>query len=56
MQKNADLTLESETVPWTDPLLLEDQLNDEERKLCHAVRAYCAERLLPSIVEAARNP
>ena len=45
----------AETVPWTDPLLLEDQLNDKERKLCHAVRAYCAERLLPRIVEAARN-
>ena len=55
MQKDADRTLQSETVPWTDPLLLEDQLNDEERKLCHAVRAYCAERLLPRIVETARN-
>src|SRR5262245_60235974 len=55
MQKDADRTLQSETVPWTDPLLLEDQLTDEERKLCHAVRAYCAEGLLPRIVEAARN-
>jgi glutaryl-CoA dehydrogenase len=55
MQKSADLALQSETVPWADPLLLEDQLTDEERKLCHAVRAYCAERLLPRIVEAARN-
>ena len=55
MQKNANSSLQSETVPWADPLLLEDQLGDEERKLCHAVRAYCAERLLPRIVEAARN-
>jgi hypothetical protein len=55
MQKNADSSFQSETVPWADPLLLEDQLNDDEHKLCHAVRAYCAERLLPRIVEAARN-
>jgi len=55
MQKDANSSLQSETVPWADPLLLEDQLNDDERKLCHAVRVYCAERLLPRIVEAARN-
>ncbi|MET0157839.1 MAG: acyl-CoA dehydrogenase family protein, partial [Methyloceanibacter sp.] len=54
MHKNANSNLQSET-SWADPLLLEDQLNDDERKLCHAVRAYCAERLLPRIVEAARN-
>src|SRR5262245_42745854 len=55
MQKKANSSLVSEPVPWADPLLLEDQLTDEERKLSHAVRAYCAERLLPRIVEAARN-
>jgi glutaryl-CoA dehydrogenase len=55
MLKNADTTLEREAAPWSDPLLLEDQLDDKERELCHAVRAYCAERLLPRIVEAARH-
>lgn len=55
MLKNAESTVERETVAWADPLLLEDQLHDDERELCHAVRAYCTERLLPRIVEAARN-
>src|SRR5262245_37897654 len=55
MQKDAGRSLDSATVPWTDPLLLDDQLTGDERKLCRAVRAYCAERLLPRIVEAARN-
>jgi glutaryl-CoA dehydrogenase len=55
MQKDAGRSLDSETVPWTDPLLLDDQLTGDERKLCRAVRDYCAERLLPRIVEAARN-
>src|SRR5262245_19943573 len=55
MQKDADRTLQSETDPWTDPLLLEDQLTDDARTFGHAVRGYCAERLLPRIVEDARN-
>ncbi len=55
MPKNADSHRERETFPWADPLLLEDQLDKEELAVCHAVRAFGADRLLPAIVEAARN-
>jgi len=53
--KNADSNLDSEAFLWDDPLLLEDQLDEEEVALCRAMRAFGAESLLPRIVEAARN-
>jgi glutaryl-CoA dehydrogenase len=40
---------------WEDPLLLEDQLSEEERMLRDAARAYCQERLMPRILEANRH-
>ncbi|HEX6102435.1 MAG TPA: acyl-CoA dehydrogenase [Alphaproteobacteria bacterium] len=40
---------------WEDPLLLGDQLSEEERMLRDAARAYCQDRLMPRILEANRH-
>jgi glutaryl-CoA dehydrogenase len=40
---------------WQDPLLLDDQLEDEERMVRDSARAYCQERLMPRILEANRH-
>jgi glutaryl-CoA dehydrogenase len=40
---------------WEDPLLLEEQLSEEERMIRDAARAYCQERLMPRILEAHRH-
>ncbi|MEO8836137.1 MAG: acyl-CoA dehydrogenase family protein, partial [Caldimonas sp.] len=40
---------------WDDPLLLEQQLTDDERAVREAARAYAQERLLPRVTEAFRN-
>ncbi|MCC9620651.1 acyl-CoA dehydrogenase [Thalassospira sp. MA62] len=40
---------------WEDPLLLEDQLSEEERMIRDAARAYCQENLQPRILEANRH-
>ncbi len=40
---------------WEDPLLLEDQLSEEERMVRDAAHAYCQEKLMPRILEANRN-
>src|SRR3990172_12362092 len=40
---------------WDDPLLLEEQLTDEERMVRDTARAYCQEKLMPRIVEANRR-
>jgi glutaryl-CoA dehydrogenase len=40
---------------WEDPLLLEDQLTEEERMVRDSARAYCQERLMPRILEAHRH-
>ncbi|WP_420141928.1 acyl-CoA dehydrogenase [Sphingomonas sp.] len=37
---------------WDDPLLLEDQLGDEERMIRDTARAYAQDRLMPRIREA----
>lgn len=39
---------------WADPLLLDAQLDGEERQIVEAARAYCQERLLPRVREAHR--
>ena len=36
---------------WDDPLLLDQQLTDEERMIRDAANAYCQERLLPRVTE-----
>jgi len=39
---------------WDDPLLIEDQLTDEERMIRDSARAYCEEQLMPRVTEANR--
>jgi glutaryl-CoA dehydrogenase len=40
---------------WDDPLLLEEQLTDEERMVRDSARAYCREKLMPRVLEAHRH-
>jgi glutaryl-CoA dehydrogenase len=40
---------------WDDPLLLEDQLSEEERMVRDAARDYCQDKLMPRILEANRH-
>ena len=40
---------------WDDPLLLDQQLTDDERVVRDAARAYCQERLAPRVLEAFRH-
>ncbi|HXN15836.1 MAG TPA: acyl-CoA dehydrogenase [Usitatibacter sp.] len=43
------------TFKWDDPLLLEDQLSEEERMVRDSAHAYAQEKLMPRIVEANRH-
>ena len=40
---------------WQDPLLLTQQLTDEERMIMQAAHDYCQDKLMPRIVEANRH-
>jgi glutaryl-CoA dehydrogenase len=40
---------------WADPLLLEDELDEEERLIRDSARAYCQDRLLPRVQKAFRE-
>ena len=40
---------------WSDPLLLDQQLNAEERMVRDTARAYCQEKLAPRALEMFRN-
>jgi glutaryl-CoA dehydrogenase len=40
---------------WDDPLLLSNQLSDEERMVRDAAHAYCQDKLAPRIVQAFRH-
>ena len=40
---------------WTDPLLLDEVLSDEERMVRDSARAYCQEKLFPRVLEANRH-
>ncbi len=43
------------TLRWDDPLLLEDQLTDEERAIRDVAHDYAQDRLLPRVIEAFRE-
>ena len=43
------------TFKWEDPLLLDDQLTDEERMIRDSARDYAQEKLLPRVIEANRH-
>jgi glutaryl-CoA dehydrogenase len=40
---------------WEDPLLLDDQLSEEERLVRDAAHDYCQDKLMPRILEANRH-
>jgi glutaryl-CoA dehydrogenase len=40
---------------WSDPLLLDQQLTDDERAIRDAANAYCQDKLLPRVTDAFRN-
>jgi glutaryl-CoA dehydrogenase len=40
---------------WDDPLLLDQQLSDDERAVRDAARAYCQDKLLPRVQQAFRH-
>lgn len=40
---------------WDDPLLLDQQLNDDERAVREAARAYAQDRLAPRVLQAFRE-
>ena len=40
---------------WEDPLLLDEQLTDDERQVRDAAREYCQGRLAPRVLEAFRH-
>ena len=43
------------TFNWADPLLLDEQLSEDERMVRDAARDYCQDKLLPRVLEAFRN-
>jgi glutaryl-CoA dehydrogenase len=40
---------------WEDPLLLDQQLSEDERMVRDAARAYCQDKLAPRVLDAFRN-
>ncbi|MBI2768390.1 MAG: acyl-CoA dehydrogenase family protein, partial [Burkholderiales bacterium] len=40
---------------WEDPLLLNEQLTDDERMVRESAAAYCQDKLAPRVVQAFRN-
>ena len=40
---------------WEDPLLLDDELTDDERMIRDSAHSYCQEKLLPRVLEANRH-
>ncbi len=40
---------------WADPLLLEDELDEDERMVRDSARAYCQQKLFPRVLEANRH-
>ena len=40
---------------WDDPLLLDEQLTEDERLVCDTARRYAQDRLMPRVLDAFRN-
>jgi glutaryl-CoA dehydrogenase len=49
------LTRTKASFNWEDPLLLDDQLTEDERMVRDAARAYCQDKLQPRVLEAFRH-
>ena len=43
------------TLQWDDPLLIDDQLTEEERAIRDVARGYAQDRLMPRIIDAFRE-
>ncbi len=52
---NAPLKTPKAQFAWADPLLLNDQLSEEERMVREAANNYCQAKLQPRVLEAFRN-
>lgn len=52
-----DSNLEKQTAkaPWTDPFMLDLQLESDERQIRDGTAQYCQEQLMPRIIEANRS-
>ena len=48
-------SLEHNHFDWSDPLLLAQELSDDERMVSDSARAYCQEKLLPRVRDGFRN-
>jgi glutaryl-CoA dehydrogenase len=55
MRMTAPIPTTRPAFQWEDPLLLEDQLSDEERMVRDSARAYCQDKLMPRVIEANRH-
>ena len=55
MADNSTVTLTGGHFDWQDPLLIEQQLTDEERLIRDTARQYAQEKLMPRILLANRN-
>ena len=40
---------------WADPLLLDQQLTDDERMVRDAAASYCQDKLMPRVLESFRH-
>jgi glutaryl-CoA dehydrogenase len=47
--------LDKAAFDWADPLLLEEELSEEERMVRDSARVYCQEKLLPRVLTANRH-
>ena len=52
---NAPLKTPKAQFNWQDPLLLNDQLSEDERMVRDAANVYCQEKLQPRVLEAFRH-
>jgi glutaryl-CoA dehydrogenase len=50
-----DITMAKASFRWDDPLLLDQQLSDDERAVRDAAAAYCTDRLATRVLEAFRT-
>jgi len=55
MSQSAKADLRKPEFDWEDPLLLEDQLSEEERLVRDTARGYCQDKLMPRVKEANRH-
>lgn len=51
----ATATIQKPKFKWDDPILLDQQLDDDERMIRDAARNYCQDKLMPRILEGNRN-